>query len=433
MKTSGEQYARGFVSWEPPTDAYEFTIESQTEGGLIVPSAPLTDSSGSAVSVMVDGLARFAIRLKSAVGPPLTKFRWERAQRTSVWDGLPTGEALHITHLPDYGIYHRLVLSAGNCDWGEDSVVTIGSVRIRLVTGRVDGERAAPIDQVTIEDGKISLTGEPSGAASVEGRFVDVVASGDTPDAAEQNAWSSLGLAALILGPASVDQVVFSEQYEAKVGDFGGALDIPIITKIPYKTDLDAADLIDQALGALQQDTRTSRSLRLALRWLVKGLRTEIDEDAFFAFFIGIETLVNAFVAEAGRIPVEVERRRKLEAHQKQLERLLGDEFATALPRLVAPTLNEKFAFYGRTRQLPDENVDDFRGLNRARNDAFHGDFASIDTETVSKSEKLLVTMLKNALNVERSLAWEQAPRLSHLSIEYAYRPDPADNPTANV
>lgn len=422
MKLTWAEYERGIVSWETREGSFAFAIESLSSDGIVHRSAVLENAAGSLVSDLAGEQARFIVHLRSPDGD-ISKFRWEQADGTSIWDGPPTGDRLALQHIPDYGTYHRLVLNAANCDWGQDAVVLFDQVRVRFVTGSVDGERAAPMDQVEVgEAGQFSITGEASGSATATGRFVDICAPGEDESSALENAWGVAGLVAFILGPASLGGVVFSEGYSAEPKRFSGSLAIPITAQSPYVADGDAADVLEDVLPALGEDTRHGRALRLAVRWYAKALRASDDEDSLFSHFIGVETILNAFAADRGPVPAESRRRELIAKSQSQLKKLLGSELDAG--RMAGASLFEKFKFYATEHDISGEWLHRFRALARTRNDAFHGDAANITAEQVRLARDLHVEILKLEFKIDRKFAWESVPRVGDFKIFYDYRPD---------
>lgn len=423
MRLTPEEYERGLISWEPPDAKIEVRLETREGPGQdAVVASSVREGSGSIVDAVGGDQGRFELS-----GPDitqLTRFRWERAVGTSLWPGAPFTAPTRVRHIPDFGIFHRIVTDAGSCDWPADAVLRVGSSVIRLITGDVDGERAAPMDQVEVEDDSVSITGEASGSSTATGRFIEVVGHGKSAEQAEEHAWALIGLAGLILGPTAIASVVFSEGYSAEPGRFSGTLAIPTPARFPHVSDEDAPTMLDNALGTVGLTGRTSRAIRLALRWYRKGLMADIEEDELFSYFIGIESLANAFCAEFGQPPSEARRREEVESIDKELRTALGERAGLAKQRLTASTLNERFEHYAKSKGLTDEQVRTFRRLSRARNDAFHGSPTFIGSELVSQAATILVACLKNELGVSANLAWEKTPRIRGFRISYDYRAD---------
>jgi hypothetical protein len=235
--------------------------------------------------------------------------RWERigdnSVITQVWNDDISSAPTKLRHLPGYGVFHRLVIATPYLGWEEDISLRVGGAMLRLVTG----EEVSPMDQVTIEDGNVAITGEMSGSMVAEGRFIEIVAPGSDPDDAEARAHSILGLAATVFGPHAVGDEIFAEPFEAEIGHQFGTFRIPVPAQNPRTVSDSEIDVVHEALSVvLEQNTRMSRALSLALIWYEKGTRSISLVDQFLGLFVGIETLINTYVREHGPVPIAEDR-----------------------------------------------------------------------------------------------------------------------------
>jgi hypothetical protein len=138
-------------------------------------SEPLTDPEGSKVHSPPGRYVKLSCGVDdlSATQRPFL-VRWERefndAAATAVWDSSLNQPGRKLMHVPNYGKFHRLVVGTPYLAWAEDAVIRVGDVAIRFTQGTVQGEKVEPLDQVEVEEGKVSITGHPTGSAEAEGR-----------------------------------------------------------------------------------------------------------------------------------------------------------------------------------------------------------------------------------------------------------------------
>jgi hypothetical protein len=147
-------------------------------------------------------------------------------------------------------------------------------------------------------------------------------------------------------------------------------------------------------------------------------VRSEGELDKVIAFFIGVETLVNAFAAENGPLPEIAERSQRYVEILRQLESQLEPEsFNQVSQRLIQTTLSERFRFYAARRGWSSDVVDKFRRLASIRNDALHGDVADPTWEDEQSARDMLRDMLKAELGLLGELP--TVPTIARMGIDY--------------
>ncbi|MBI4337966.1 MAG: hypothetical protein HY683_09100 [Chloroflexi bacterium] len=424
MKVTVEEYQRGILFWDMDAKAKFWTSTSQTMGEQTQWSGPLTDPNGSKVQSLPYRFCnlRCSVDDRSALDRQF-QIRWERLINnvvvTRVWDNDLTGAPTTLKHVPCYGRFHRLVVATPYLAWSEDTILRVQNLIVRFTEGKVKGERVEPYDQVDVADGTLSITGLPVGSAEAEGRFIEVVAPGQSAERAEALAYTVLGLTGVCVGDHAIGEVVFSESYEATQGHQFGTLRIPVVAKFPREAEHAELEVISGTLPVLLQNGRMNRATSLALRWYERGARAGTPLDKFLAYFIGIETILNAYAAEHGPIPEVLDRETRVE---RILSALQGDfsseELGLARQRLVESTLTERAKFYVVEHHWNAYLVEKFRLLARLRSNAVHGDATDIDESRVSEAHKFLFGLLKAELCLG-DLAWETLPTISRFDLRY--------------
>ena len=420
MRLSPEEYQRGLLRWNDDRVSY-WTSTSEEEG--IPPDwrGPLTDPNASRVHSPPH---RYAQLRAEAADPGAREralpTRWERLINntvvTSVWTA--AGGQQKLTHVVGYGFFHRLVIETPFLSWSEDSIVRQGDVVFRLVSGEVTGEEVQPMDQVVAEEGTFSIRGQPSGSSTIQGRFVEIVAPGASAEDAEQRAYALLGLAGLAIGDHVIGNVVFSEPYDVRADGQFGQMRIPVTAKLPREAEASELATVDLLLPLVLADSRMSRARSVALRWYERGIRSEGELDKIIAFFIGVESLVNAFAAEYGPLPEVSERSTRYEEVLRILAQSSDPTTSNQLSqRLLQPTLTERFRFYVARHSWNEDVIDTFRRLARLRNDALHGDVA----EPTWEDEQAARDLLRNLLKAELGLLGElpTVPTITRMAVEY--------------
>jgi hypothetical protein len=418
MKLSSEDYRRGVVSWAVDSPA---TVETATAATLEAPTIwapPLVDPAGSVVESGPERFMQIKIVAKdaSALSRPW-EVRWERIWddrlTTAVWNNATPGQPIVLEHIPTFGIFHRLVVRTPFLEVANGVVLRVGSLVVRFVIGRVSGEKAEPFDTVQLAPDQIAITGGPIGGFQEEGRFIEIVAPGETPDQAELNAYSTLGLIAAAMGPHAVSEVLFSERHENVRADGHGAVATSTIGRNPWFVSDDVVELVHGALPALDHNGRRVKALALALRWYERGCRGETALDRLLAYFVGIEAVVTAFAIEQGPLPEVAERQEQYEAIEADLDRLVsGDKITLKKLRdkLVEPALADRFRFYATQQGWDEAVVDQFSQVAKARNKLFHGSSLFVDAASARKAERLLGRIVRRELALPETVEWETLP-----------------------
>jgi len=433
MKLTVEEYRRGLLSWNPDSRAAWYTSTTADPDDPRQWSGPLTDPLGSKVESPDNSFRQLRFELTDPSSPEKPHpVRWERLNdngivQTELWVG-PTSHRSNVFlgHVPNYGTFHRLVVAATPyLAWDEDAIVRVGDVVVRLVRGKIAAEHAPPVEQMEIEEGSVSFISGWIGTVELDGRFIEIVAPGASPSAAQFRAFAVLGLLALCMGDHAVGEVVSSEGYEAKPGELqAGLLRMPVSAKLPRTVEEADLDIVDQGLGGLLGDDRMSRACTIALHWYERGIRASTPLDQLISYFVGIEALINAFAKEHGPIP-EVESRKK--RYAPALKKLLKGKVDEATygrlhQALGQASAHDRFAFYVARRGLPGGSVAQFDALVRLRNEAFHGDAVDVDDQHPVDAKKLVVQMLKRELGIGAEVPWETLPQIGVLYFRYKLR-----------
>jgi hypothetical protein len=352
--------------------------------------------------------------------------RWERLDdnhiETGVWDRDLGMQPAALRHVPNYGHFHRLVIAPSALSWEVDVVYREGDVVVRFVTGHLQVERGAADPEVTTSQGEISLNMRQE-QADVDGRFIDIVAPGDSAATAQLQAYAILGLVALCMGDNAVGSVISSEPYHVVSAiEQQGVTAVHVEAKIPRLAKGPEVDRIDQLLPRLLTPSNTTRALILALRWFERGLRLAEPEDQLLAYFIAIEALVSTFGSEHGPTPEERARRQLWTPFFEQLKGKTSKENRTsALERVVSATLAESFRLYISHYKLSTELQKRFRNLREVRNGLIHGRLKEVTVDHAREAEEILILLLKTETGVTEKLPWESHPRIRTAEMHWTY------------
>ena len=435
MRLRPQELEGGLLFWSPTELKVSFDCEARLPNGRnLVTGTRLSKPNGSPLNLPYDAEfqltitpRRWADRIESLRVVRLTEYRLVTYASAGSLDIYKMSQ---LQCIPNYGIYHRLVMHSPYLAWENDLVLLSGDLVIRLVTGTIAGEKISPMDEVESEGDGTSITGQPTGSAVAEGRFVEVVAPGSTPRAAKAAAYSLLGLVSLLMGKQVVGEIVFNEAYEAQPGkQQAGTLQIPIVGRAPRSVSHNEIDQIDRVMSSLFDADRLHRARQRALRWYFSGVTNSTPEDKLFAFFIGMECLINAFALEYGPIPAAIDRKKNYEPLiSKFVTEADTQETAWLRGKIGEPSLRERAEFYAECRSLDGNWLEDFIKVNEQRNDAFHGRDVHIDETSSDACERLLMQLLKAEFGVVGKLPGETVPGLGpSLGISYSL-PDP-DHP----
>ncbi len=422
MKMTAIEYERGLLRWAPIEGMRVFVGTAPAAGADIEWSGPYEDPNGSALGVGIGAKVVFRFEGVAQLDPNQFWIKVERTDHgvvnTRVWRGVPNSKPTILRHLPDFGTYHRLVVDAGTLGWDQDFVVREGNVLIRFVTGTVEGELNDELKAVNNPDGTVSLQGAQQ-TATATGRFIEVVAPGDSPDQAELHVRALLGLLALALGQNVLGNTVFSEPWTATPDKQAGAA-IALGSEFPRQAaggEFGGLDgLVRQALGT----GRIERARLIGLRWYERGFRAAEPLDMLLSFYIGIEALVAACARDNAPLPAEQQRQAENETIVQAVTPLGQAVRDRVSARIRGTSIREQFEFYAQTHNLGAEDVTNFRNTKDIRDDAVHGDPVAVDMETARKAEQLLRRMLKAELGITEELPWETHPVIYAARLEFS-------------
>jgi hypothetical protein len=431
MRLTPDEYRQGLIKWNPRSHAEVRTQTANDETTESTWSEPLSDANGSKVQSPPGQFIQISHRLLGGSEPPF-HIRWDRldvsgAVCTVVLDPSPhSGQPIKFAHIPNYGIFHRLVVEVPETlAWASDTVLRVDDVIVRLVTGPITGEKSGALNIVEATPGGFTLTSGWSGTVHREGRFIEIVAPGEDEAAAELNANSILGLLALVLGSSAVGEVVFSEPYSAAPGKpQSGKFRHAITKKLPSAVEEVGLDAVDRVLSSLLDATRMMRTLRLSLHWFERGIRAQTALDELICYFVAIDAIVTTFASTHGPIPYIRERQDSVGPKLKSL--LKGEVDSAMMGRLLGSlgyaSLNDRFAFYVMTRGLDHPSVGKFEDLARARNQVLHGDTTGVTPEIAADTGELVVAILKKELDLNLNLPWERGPKLISVTTPWIYQ-----------
>lgn len=390
-------------------------------------SGELTDPAGSLVPIDLQPIYTFKIWLKGAGTAIPTATFWIRLER--VEKGVVITRYFHGTgvlkialrHLPDYGTYHRLVVDAGSLSWDEDLVFRELGILVRFIAGEVEGERTTKLAASLNEQQQPSLQMQQS-TERMSGRFTEVVTPGSSPEQAEDYAFATLGLLALVLGANVLGPVVFSERWHAEPSGQDG---IAIATGTAFSRHAATAefDLVDELLFRMTVDEPLGRARIIALRWYERAQRAEAPLDKLLSFFIGVETLVQAYAKLHAPLPIEQERKEEDDAITK-LAGQLGKKVRDRVARLIrGASIREQFAFFAAKHHLGSNETSRFDRTKKVRDSAVHGDAVDVTYEIAGDAEHLLRAMLRAAFEIDSALAWEAQPVIHALQTHFSLVP----------
>jgi hypothetical protein len=422
MKITATEYERGLLRWAPIEGIQVFVGTASGEEAGIKWSGPYTESNGAVLGMEIS--AKVVFRFEG--GPRLDPNQfWIKVERTDhgvvntrVWRGVPNSKPTILRHLPDYGTYHRLVVDAGTLGWDQDLVVREGNVLIRFVTGTVEGELSDELKAVNNPDGTVSLQGAQQ-TATATGRFIEVVAPGESPDEAELHVHALLGLLALALGQNVLGKTVFSEPWTATPDQQAGAA-IALGSEFPRQAAAGEFGGLDGLVGQALGTGRIERARMIGLRWYERGFRAAEPLDMLLSFYIGIEALVAACARDNAPLPVEQQRQAQNDAIVQAVTPLGQAVRDRVSARMRGASTREQFEFYAQTHNLGADDGTNFRNTKDIRDDAVHGDPVAVDMETARKAEQLLRRMLKAELGITGELPWETHPVIYAARLEFS-------------
>jgi hypothetical protein len=351
--------------------------------------------------------------------------RWEREYEgkvvTAVWNNDAPYAPIPLEHVPNFGVFHRLVVETRFLELVEGAVLRVGDLLVRFVIGEIEGERAEPVETVQYASDRISIESGWIGTSREQGRFIEIIAPGASSDEAESSAHSTLGLIAALMGPHAVGPVRFSERHENVRATGGGTTVTTTVGRNPWFVGENIIDMVERALPALRGDGRMANALTLALRWYEHGNRGETVLDEFLSYFVGIEAIVTAHATEHGPLPEVEKRQAYYEGVEQDLARVVGGDkglLKRLRDKLVEPALADRFSFYVGNRGWETKLIDQFAALAAKRNRVFHGSSVIVDAEDARRAKRLLARLARRELDLPETMDWESLPLVFPLRIE---------------
>jgi hypothetical protein len=310
------------------------------------------------------------------------------------------------------------VVNAATLDWERDTIFRQNGILLRFVTGQIEGEARGSLKPISHDDGTFGFQGEQE-TQTVSGRFIEVVATGNSPDQAEAIAFAILGLLALSLGQNVLGVVLFSEPWSATEAGQDGEAIVPG-REFPRKAGGDEIGGLDGRLANLTAQGRIERARLIALRWYERGFRTEDPLDMLLSCYIGMEALVTALAKTDAPIPAETARNNQNEAVINLIGQLGKTVVDRVTFRLRGASMREQFTHYAQSRHLSDAQTQEFVHLKGIRDSAVHGDAVTVDIGTARRAEQLLRSMLKAEFGIPGLLPWEANAAIFLVKVEFS-------------
>ncbi len=421
MRLTIDEFKRGLVTWSPRPGLHVRVGTKTNSADELVWSAPMDNADGSVVEIETKPLMAVALTGFQQAAKAGFWVKVERdvdgVVRTAIWNEDLQGP-VSLKHLPGTGTYHRLVIDAGTFDWNDDSVFRVGGLLVRFINGKIEGEARGTLKPFSKEDGTFGFQGMQE-TQTLSGRFVEIVAPGDSADVAEALAYGVLGLLALTLGQNLLGTILFSEPWLAVTGKQEGAAIVPG-REFPRKAAAAEFASLDGLLGRVIHNGRIERARLVALRWYERGFRTEDPTDMLLSCYVGIEALVAALAKDEGPIPPELARQHENDAVVASLKGFAKAVRDRVSFRLRGASMREQFVYYGDRRLLPDDLVDEFVELKGLRDSIVHGDHVVIDINRARRAERLLRAMLKAEFGIAGQLPWEPNGAILQVRVEFS-------------
>lgn len=405
MKLTVEQYERGILYWKVK-GKLRVRTGSTSPGEPLRWSEWLRNPDGSLVQS--PGHSDITVDVK-ADGPvdqrqPI-QVRLERCEdgeiRAVLFESPDFRPSYPLSGIPNRGIFHRLVVAVDALDWPEDVVIRHGDVVVRLIAGEVSGEPPVDIARQEIQDNTIVVTSSVLRTVKHEGRFIEVVAPGDSPEAAEQLCRAVLGYVAVCIGEHAIAPVAFSQgTYTTPQAQIWTATMPPFAGRFFQHATEAQTDAIDQRFSLLVSPGRsfseTQIAHQVALRLYERGVRDRDPLNSFLSFFFGIEALANAYADIHGPIPEKQAKKNRVNELLKLLPQPVAKETRGWLRNeLHRTTLAENFKFFVDRHQWEVELLGRFQALKKLRDSTSHGRLPDVGIGQSEQAKALLIRMLK--------------------------------------
>ena len=278
-----------------------------------------------------------------------------------------------------------------------------GDVVVRLAS-RVRGEASSPVGE-SHEGDRSSFVVEVR-TIELNGKYIEIIAP-ETQQSARDEAYTILGLLALVLGEVAVGDVVFSEDIEHT--DEGTMYGVVVARNLQMPRPVMAADeeAFDRSLSLIANLRNGGKALAVGLRWYEHGVRADSTVDKLLAFYVGLEALLGALAETRGlRSPladiVQDERIPELFASLAEPHGQAVVDRLVARLRFVGPSILDMVEFYAREHNLGDGFVARFRYAKRARDPLMHGSTATVEKESADAAQDALARALRAELNLRQ-------------------------------
>lgn len=405
MKLTAEEYTRGILYWNTATGMRVRTSDT------LVGDPPrwsnwLTEPSGSRVQSPGHSNLRFDVQVGNpeAVTEQQFLLRLERSEMGAIATqimGGPMAASYSLHNVPNYGIFHRLVLAVDNLRWDEDMVIRHGDIVVRLINGKIAGEALVTIEHEELQEHTMVVTGSPLETIEREGRFIEIVAPGETESAAEQLCHTVLGYIAVCLGENAIAEVVFSQGTQASPQvQFWKAQLPPFAARYLQRVEDEQTGALDQKFPLLlhpgNEPTEMQNAYQVTLRLYERGVRDRDPLDSYVSFFFGIEALLNAYADKHGPIPEKQHKKDRLNKLLQSLPQPVARETRSWLrDQLHRTTLTENLAFFVSRHGWEAGLLTQFQDMKKLRDNISHGRLPMVELWQAEQAKALLIRILK--------------------------------------
>jgi len=415
MWLAPEQYNRGILSWN--TNSVD--LASVTLAGKRIELRPFKiDGSGFAWCLFPfnaqDGM-EFQYQTKEEIPTDslIARLEWVRNDgniETQLWliseNGLDTARLLHIH---GFGRGYRIVVDASRLQWDHDRIFRVNEDSIRFLNGPISGHRAG---QHVYEQKKGEMSAIRSfGPTTLNGRWLEVIASDRHEVDAETRCRSLLGFLSLVFGPNSLGEVVFESLIDIPSH---GSYQATLVIHIGWTYDL---HLPEQAfrvgLSTLPEVASSSnKGATRALERYSQGIAASSDELKLAAFFAGIEVIARDFEEKRGGVPWIKNRAAKHRPQFRGFLKKIGDEKLKEkiMGSLGHVPISDSFDFWCTENRLNSEESARFREIANRRNSLFHEGQPGELHDLVDIAKRLLQQMLQIELGIPANVVWNNYP-----------------------
>jgi hypothetical protein len=301
----------------------------------------------------------------------------------------------------------------------DDEAIRIGNIAVRFHSGELDGERGGSFKSVEVEpDGAIAVSTGWLGTEHRTGRFIEIVADGDTPEQARMRCSAITALLALVLGNSVLGEVIFDEDYSARPNELQAAfVDIPDYSTVPINVGKQHSDALNSAMNLFLEVDRHSKAVQLSLHWCERGFRSTDPVDQLICYFVAMESILGSFAAGSS---IKSYRNQYLE----ELKDLLSDRFDESTRNklcdsLVNVSIRDRFSEYVTAKRIDEKWLAIFSNLATVRSKALHGSSSEVTADMALSARQLIILMLKVETKIDVSVPWEQGPLVLGARFHY--------------